>query len=239
MMKEFLGNSYLFGANAPFIEELYETYLEDPQSVEPRWRDYFDELQRARRGAAPRTSRTRRSSKRFVAAREARQLGRSARPPTGAQLGAQAGRGAAADHRVPHRAAARWRDARSAQAPGEAAHPRARAGVLRPDRSRHGHGVQHRHRSSGPERRCARHPAGAEGHLLRHASASSTCTSPTRAQKRWIQERLEPVRVDAAAHAPSTRSTSSSASPRPRPRALPAHALRRPEALLAGRRRER
>src|SRR5689334_12269519 len=46
MMKEFLGNSYLFGSNAPFIEALYESYLKDPQSVEPRWRSYFDELQR-------------------------------------------------------------------------------------------------------------------------------------------------------------------------------------------------
>ncbi|MBI4194848.1 MAG: 2-oxoglutarate dehydrogenase E1 component [Betaproteobacteria bacterium] len=46
MMKEFLGNSHLFGSNAPFIEALYEAYLKDPQAVEPRWRGYFDELQR-------------------------------------------------------------------------------------------------------------------------------------------------------------------------------------------------
>jgi 2-oxoglutarate dehydrogenase E1 component len=52
MMKEFLGNSYLFGSNAPFIETLYESYLKDPQSVEPRWRSYFDELQRLDDGPA-------------------------------------------------------------------------------------------------------------------------------------------------------------------------------------------
>jgi 2-oxoglutarate dehydrogenase E1 component len=52
MMKQFLGNSHLFGANAPFIEALYETYLRDPQSVEPRWRGYFDELQRLDDGPA-------------------------------------------------------------------------------------------------------------------------------------------------------------------------------------------
>src|SRR4029079_14266157 len=52
MMKEMLGNSYLFGANAPFIEALYEAYLKDPASVEPRWRDYFDQLQRLDQGAA-------------------------------------------------------------------------------------------------------------------------------------------------------------------------------------------
>src|SRR5258705_12786435 len=44
MMKEFLGNSHLFGSNAPFIEELYESSLVDPASVGPEWRPYFDEL---------------------------------------------------------------------------------------------------------------------------------------------------------------------------------------------------
>jgi len=51
MFKEMLGNSYLFGANAPFIEALYDRYLEDPGSVEPRWRTYFDELQKLDDGA--------------------------------------------------------------------------------------------------------------------------------------------------------------------------------------------
>ncbi len=45
MMKQMLGNSYLFGANAPFIEELYEIYLDNPGAVTPAWRDYFDKLQ--------------------------------------------------------------------------------------------------------------------------------------------------------------------------------------------------
>src|SRR3954463_8534496 len=49
--QELRGNSYLFGANAPFIEALYERYLEDPAAVEPRWRTYFDELQRLDDGA--------------------------------------------------------------------------------------------------------------------------------------------------------------------------------------------
>ena len=52
MMKQLLGNSYLYGANAPFIEALYEAWLKDPAAVEPRWRDYFEELQRIERGAA-------------------------------------------------------------------------------------------------------------------------------------------------------------------------------------------
>jgi 2-oxoglutarate dehydrogenase E1 component len=45
LLKEYLGTSYLFGANAPFIEELYESYLADPASVAPEWRRYFDQLQ--------------------------------------------------------------------------------------------------------------------------------------------------------------------------------------------------
>src|SRR5512132_3705399 len=44
-MKEFLGTSYLFGGNAPFIEELYEKYLENPEAVEPQWRRWFDQIQ--------------------------------------------------------------------------------------------------------------------------------------------------------------------------------------------------
>src|SRR5688572_23943815 len=31
----------LYGGNATYLEQLYEQYLEDPQSVEPRWREYF------------------------------------------------------------------------------------------------------------------------------------------------------------------------------------------------------
>ena len=42
--KELQGTSYLFGSNAPFIEELYESYLADPASVDERWRVYFDQL---------------------------------------------------------------------------------------------------------------------------------------------------------------------------------------------------
>ena len=38
-------NSYLFGGNAPYVEELYETYLAHPGAVPDHWRDYFDALQ--------------------------------------------------------------------------------------------------------------------------------------------------------------------------------------------------
>src|SRR5262245_2487787 len=45
VMKQFLDSSYLFGGNAPFIEELYESYLVNPASVPEEWRDYFDKMQ--------------------------------------------------------------------------------------------------------------------------------------------------------------------------------------------------
>ncbi|MDD1713433.1 MAG: 2-oxoglutarate dehydrogenase E1 component, partial [Methanoregulaceae archaeon] len=44
-MKALFGSSWLFDGNAPFIEGLYEAYLENPASVEGEWRDYFDRLQ--------------------------------------------------------------------------------------------------------------------------------------------------------------------------------------------------
>jgi len=45
MMKSFQGNSYLFGGNAPYVEELYESYLNNPGSVPEQWRSYFDSMQ--------------------------------------------------------------------------------------------------------------------------------------------------------------------------------------------------
>jgi len=45
MMHQLSANSYLFGSNAPYIEELYEAYLDNPGSVPDRWRAYFDALQ--------------------------------------------------------------------------------------------------------------------------------------------------------------------------------------------------
>jgi 2-oxoglutarate dehydrogenase E1 component len=41
----FQGNTYLFGGNAPYVEEMYENYLSNPGSVPDNWRGYFDALQ--------------------------------------------------------------------------------------------------------------------------------------------------------------------------------------------------
>lgn len=44
MMDEKLNFSYLFGSNAPYIEELYENFLENPNSVDEKWKQYFTDL---------------------------------------------------------------------------------------------------------------------------------------------------------------------------------------------------
>src|SRR5438045_1830074 len=45
VMKDFEASSHLFGANAPFVEGLYEQYLADPASVAAEWRQQFDAWQ--------------------------------------------------------------------------------------------------------------------------------------------------------------------------------------------------
>ncbi|MBI1892081.1 MAG: 2-oxoglutarate dehydrogenase E1 component [Burkholderiales bacterium] len=43
--QQYRSNSYLFGGNAPYIEELYEAYLNNPGAVPDNWRAYFDAMQ--------------------------------------------------------------------------------------------------------------------------------------------------------------------------------------------------
>jgi 2-oxoglutarate dehydrogenase E1 component len=44
MLMEKIQSSFLFGGNAPYVEEQYELYLADPASVAGEWRAYFDAL---------------------------------------------------------------------------------------------------------------------------------------------------------------------------------------------------
>ncbi len=37
--------SFLYGANAPYIEELYAQYKENPNSLDPEWKEFFSSLQ--------------------------------------------------------------------------------------------------------------------------------------------------------------------------------------------------
>ena len=49
-LRELLASTPLSGGNAPFVEALYEQFLADPQSVDPKWREYFQKLQGRQRG---------------------------------------------------------------------------------------------------------------------------------------------------------------------------------------------
>src|SRR6476660_676967 len=50
VMKDFEASSNLYGSNAPYVEELYEQYLSDPNAVDASWRQVFDAWQKDNAG---------------------------------------------------------------------------------------------------------------------------------------------------------------------------------------------
>ena len=42
--KEFAATSFLYGANAPYLEDLHARYQRDPQSLDAEWRAFFEGL---------------------------------------------------------------------------------------------------------------------------------------------------------------------------------------------------
>ena len=50
-INQWIENSHLFGANAPFIESLFEDYCRDPGSISEYWRQYFAHLEQG--GTSP------------------------------------------------------------------------------------------------------------------------------------------------------------------------------------------
>ena len=49
-LRELLASTPLSGGNAPYVEALYEQFLQDPQSVDPKWREYFLKLRNGSAG---------------------------------------------------------------------------------------------------------------------------------------------------------------------------------------------
>jgi 2-oxoglutarate dehydrogenase E1 component len=45
--KEFAATSFLYGANAPYLEDLHARYQKDPKSIDAQWRDFFEGLKDA------------------------------------------------------------------------------------------------------------------------------------------------------------------------------------------------
>ena len=52
-MDHWLRSSYISGGNADYVEAMYETYLESPNSIDQDWRDYFDKLPRVNGNISP------------------------------------------------------------------------------------------------------------------------------------------------------------------------------------------
>ena len=211
-MQQYRSNSYLFGGNAPYVEELYEAYLDNPGSVPDNWRAYFDALQHvpAADGTDARDVAHAPVVESFAQRAKANAFGNKASSdrPRGRP---QAGPRPVADRRLPLPRLALGRP-RPAEAPGAPEDPRAGAGVLRPDRSRHGHRVQrHEHLLPTAEHMTLREIVQA----LRETYCGSIgaeymyITDP--AEKRWWQERLEIDPLASRASAPRRRSTSSTA----------------------------
>ncbi|PKM07916.1 MAG: 2-oxoglutarate dehydrogenase E1 component [Gammaproteobacteria bacterium HGW-Gammaproteobacteria-4] len=53
LIKQFAQTSFISGGNASFVEDLYEDYLADPDSVGPKWKAWFDGLQGREAGDVP------------------------------------------------------------------------------------------------------------------------------------------------------------------------------------------
>ena len=53
LLKQFAQSSQLGGGNAAFIEDLYEQYLVSPDSVDPKWKTYFDGFKGREAGDVP------------------------------------------------------------------------------------------------------------------------------------------------------------------------------------------
>jgi 2-oxoglutarate dehydrogenase E1 component len=86
-LSEQLASTPLYGSNADYVESLYEQFLADPASVEPRWRDYFAALPRE---GAPQPSQ--RSIQAAIAARaRTARPGNAAADPAGGESGAKQG----------------------------------------------------------------------------------------------------------------------------------------------------
>ena len=241
-MQQYRSNSYLFGGNAPYVEELYEAYLDNPGSVPDNWRAYFDALQNV-----PAADGTQRrdvahapvvdSFAQRAKANAVRHQGQRRRPGDRRASRSHV-QSLIAAYRFARLPLGRPRPAASATS---ARHiPELEPAFYGLTEADHGHRVQHQQHLSSARRqhdaardlstRCAR-PTAAR-------SAPSTCTSPTR--PRSAGGRSGSSR---SARKPSFSAEEKKAHPRApdrgrRPRALPAHQVRRPEALLARRRRE-
>ena len=192
VMKDFLSNSYLFGSNAPFVEELYESWLADPQSVPQQWRDYFDKLQ-----AVPRRAGRQRWPRR--GARPGDRRVRTAREiPAGRPAAAVAGFDRKQNSVIQLIVEYRFRGVLLADIDPLKRHERPRIAELDPAYYDLGDAdmdtVFNTGTLIGPEQATLRDILKALHDTYCGTLGVEYMYLSSRAEKRWIQERLEPIR---------------------------------------------
>ena len=188
---ESLSTSYLFGER-PYVEELYEAYLDNPGSVPDNWREYFDQLQHAPATDGQESTRDQAHApivESFAQRAKANAfVQRAAEPDLSVASKQVSVQSLIAAYRS---LGSRWADL-DPLAPGTSADPRARSRLLRPDRSRPGPDLLgHQHLLHDRQHHdAARHPEALRDTYCRSIGAEFTHISDP-AAKRWIQERLE------------------------------------------------
>ena len=241
MMQENRANSYLFGGNAPYVEELYEAYLDNPGSVPDNWRAYFDALQNvpAADGTNARDVAHAPVVESFAQRAKANAFGNRASSEDLAIARKQVHvQSLIAAYRIARLALGR---PRSAEAPASARRSpsSSRRSTTSPKPTWTWCSARRNTYFTTAEQMTLREIVQAlrETYCGTIGAEYMHITEP--AEKRWWQQRLE---IDPLA---SRASRADEKMPHPRaadrgrrPRALPAHQVRRPEALLARRRRE-
>jgi 2-oxoglutarate dehydrogenase E1 component len=237
-LRELLASTPLSGGNAPYVEALYEQFLADPQSVEPAWRDYFQHLAGRFETAGRRCRRTD-SLDRPGGHREARQRAahgrRKSRRPEHGRRG-QAGRGLApgADLRQPRPSHRQARSARLQKRERPRVLELGYFGLTDADLDTEfltGSRPNELSRSSS----CARLIAQLEYAYCGTIGAEFAHVSNTE-ERLWLQDQFLRAAHGQANYRRAEEHPLAALGGRG-PRALPAHEVRRPEALLARRRR--
>ena len=82
-MTDLNGTTFLSGANAEFIAELYARFLDDPDAVDESWRRFFAEIGDDAGGAEGRARRTVLGARRAAGIGDARQRGAARSRPAG------------------------------------------------------------------------------------------------------------------------------------------------------------
>ena len=199
---------FILRANPDYVEDLYRQYLRDPSSVGADWAHFFAGFEYgARRAAGHRRSGRASTVGVFDLIHSYRELGHLV-----ADLNPLGNNATEHPLLAPQRVRLR-RD-----------RPRPRRPV--PDAS-----------GATPQALAARADRPAARDLLRHARASSTCTSPTRRSATGCKERMEPSLNQPELSVEDRMHIFSTAGRGDRFRGVPAHEVRRPEALLARGRR--